>query len=563
MRGSVCDRLACLTAATMTLAISAGVAWAEEPPVDPYYTRQAIEAPMGDGKIERFHVTSLGRVIEGQGTIANPELGSCPITVTHTDSSFEGGSYTAQAGFAESEIAAATYTVPAAAFPIILKTAEMIFATSNATVTTTTKWSIMVWSGNPQTGTLVATYSSDGKILPNIIIPPGTNGVNVLFQIDPNDPEQIVINAPGDGSNSFTVGYRIDEHHDQTANPCFTAPSSNRNAFPTTDVSGLGSPTNNWLFGVNCGQFGCPSNGGWARFSQLNVLCRPSGDWVIRATYEPFSCAGLPGACCYGIGNCITQTLAQCTANGGQYGGDGSNCATFQCAFGACCLPDNSCEEVTATQCATLGGAYQGNGVTCVAASCSTLPRACCFPSTQACVNNISPSNCTNLNGVSGPPGSTCTNYICFPVGACCLFSGQCLDNQSPSQCTSMGGTFRGHQSTCAGVVCPIPDGACCVGVLGCIVIGQEDCELAIGGEYKGDGSNCNDGNGNSQPDVCEACDCPGDANGDCQTNGADLSVLLGQFNTNVSPGTGADYNSDGTVNGADLSVLLSNFGCS
>jgi len=55
---------------------------------------------------------------------------------------------------------------------------------------------------------------------------------------------------------------------------------------------------------------------------------------------------------------------------------------------------------------------------------------------------------------------------------------------------------------------------------------------------------------------------CFGDANGDGLTNGADLSVLLGQFGQTVSPGSDADFNGDGEVNGADLSVLLSNFGC-
>jgi len=54
---------------------------------------------------------------------------------------------------------------------------------------------------------------------------------------------------------------------------------------------------------------------------------------------------------------------------------------------------------------------------------------------------------------------------------------------------------------------------------------------------------------------------CAGDANGDNQVNGADLSVLLGQFGQSVTPGTGADFNGDGIVNGADLSVLLGRFG--
>ncbi len=54
---------------------------------------------------------------------------------------------------------------------------------------------------------------------------------------------------------------------------------------------------------------------------------------------------------------------------------------------------------------------------------------------------------------------------------------------------------------------------------------------------------------------------CGGDANGDLVVNGADLSVLLGQFGAAVTPGAGADFNNDGTVNGADLSVLLGRFG--
>jgi len=54
---------------------------------------------------------------------------------------------------------------------------------------------------------------------------------------------------------------------------------------------------------------------------------------------------------------------------------------------------------------------------------------------------------------------------------------------------------------------------------------------------------------------------CPGDANSDNVVNGADLSLLLGQFGGPVTPEFGADFNGDGLVNGADLSVLLSFFG--
>ncbi len=71
-------------------------------------------------------------------------------------------------------------------------------------------------------------------------------------------------------------------------------------------------------------------------------------------------------------------------------------------------------------------------------------------------------------------------------------------------------------------------------------------------------------GSATSEPatlSVGSAPPCAGDTNGDNLVNGADLSVLLGQFGTTVTPGAGADFNADGVVNGADLSVLLGRFG--
>ncbi len=64
-------------------------------------------------------------------------------------------------------------------------------------------------------------------------------------------------------------------------------------------------------------------------------------------------------------------------------------------------------------------------------------------------------------------------------------------------------------------------------------------------------------------PEAATPPKCPGDVNDDQQVTGADLSVLLAQFGSSVTPGSGADLNADGTVNGADLSVLLGAFGSS
>lgn len=216
--------------------------------------------------------------------VGQAAFAQCPITRTHSGANFGGGSFIVQAGFSEGEAAAASFTVSAAEFPIKINLIEMIFAQSNATVPTTTQWSVFVYEGNPATGTLLYEYSSDGEILPHITMPPGTQGTNVQFSIDPNDPEQMFIYNNG-GSNTFTVGYRIDQHNNGPANPCLQSPPTNSNAFPTTDADGnLSQPSQNWLFALDCGPFGAPA--GWHSFSQLPSFVRPSGDWNIRVTYE-------------------------------------------------------------------------------------------------------------------------------------------------------------------------------------------------------------------------------------------------------------------------------------
>ena len=110
-----------------------------------------------------------------------------PVNVTNTDASFTGGSYIMEAGMAEGEIAAASYTVPAADFPMKFGVGEIIFATQNASQNTVTQWSVLIWQGTPNTGTVVAEEISDDVILPFIRMGPGTNGVDVQFSVDPGD----------------------------------------------------------------------------------------------------------------------------------------------------------------------------------------------------------------------------------------------------------------------------------------------------------------------------------------------------------------------------------------
>ena len=204
----------------------------------------------------------------------------CTIVKTHSGANFGGGSFVVQAGFAEQEAAAASYTLDPGSFPVKLNLMEMVFATYQATVLTTTEWQVFVYEGTPATGTQIFSYDSNDVDIPYIRCGPGTAGVNVQFSIDPNDPEQIIIND--NGSHTFSVGYRILAHN----NPPIInilAPDRYTNCFPTTDADGLSQPTQNWLDSIDIGTFGAP--GGWHSFSQLPVSYRPTGDWNIRATY--------------------------------------------------------------------------------------------------------------------------------------------------------------------------------------------------------------------------------------------------------------------------------------
>lgn len=63
--------------------------------------------------------------------------------------------------------------------------------------------------------------------------------------------------------------------------------------------------------------------------------------------------------------------------------------------------------------------------------------------------------------------------------------------------------------------------------------------------------------NGDGVPDECQSAAELADLNGDGHVDGADLGLLLGNWN---GSGVG-DINGDGTVDGADLGLLLGSWG--
>ncbi len=479
--------------------------------------RSDLEIPVTIDRVPRLVVTLSGKVLldetrpDGPRQPAEPAPRGpgCPVVVsTHTDANFGGGSFIVQAGFAENEMLAASYVLSPSTFPVKFESAEAIFATSNATVPTTTQWSILLFDGPPNSGMLLYEESSLEGILPPIQLGPGTNAVVVQVVIDPSDPEQVFFFNTG-GTNTISVAFRVDDHNNGPANPCFASPPTSSNAFPVTDVSGLASPAGNWLYGLNCGIFGCPPNGGWASFHFLSAACRPSGDWVMRMTWSPVNC---------------------------------------EPAAGACCLPNGMCEVRPASQCQPGQGVYQGDGTTCEGVNCPPPTGACCFASGFCLV--LTEADCIGGGGQWAGAGTACGPNSSCPTGACCLPSGQC-EVVTAGECAAAGGVFRGVGVACSGANCPQPSGACCLPNGFCLVLTEADC-AGIPGVWRGAGTACD-------ASICEEEEgCPVDWNADEMVNSSDISAFLAGWLDSLQNGTlDADFNQDQTVNSSDISAFL------
>ena len=515
--------------------------------------RTRLEAPVFLTNIPVLRVGPHGRASRP----LPPPTDSCNVVATLTDASFSGGSYNAEAGFAQTEMAAATYAVAPGEFPITINLSEVILVTSGATTQTVTQWSLLFYSGTPTNGTLVNTYSSDDQPggLPHARVGPGTAGINIQFSIDPGDPEQLII--PDDGSHKFTVAFRIDQHNQQTGNPCLGAPPTCCNAFPCVDTSGLSSGANNWLYGVNCGPLGCPANGGWSTLANLSSLCRPTGDWVMRTTWSGAGCTPGVGACCMPDGTCQTLTTSDCSLAGGAYQGDGISCAAANCPqpTGGCCFSNGSCLTQSSAGCTGLGGTWLGANVNCSGSTCPTT-GSCCLPA-GSCTAGLTSAQCVAQNGVFRGLGTSCAGANCPNLtGACCTNGGANCGLLLEADCATIGGTWHGAGSTCA-ASCSPPTGACCTnGGANCGLLTQANCSL-IGGSWQGAGS------------ACTACTAPCYANCDSSTtvpilNVLDFSCFLNNFAAGASYANCDQSTTPPVLNVLDFQCFLNRFaaGC-
>ncbi|MDG2477214.1 MAG: hypothetical protein P8M32_04870 [Phycisphaerales bacterium] len=474
-------------------------------------TATAFDAAQSE--VARFDSISVMRIVlsPSLGTSSVRHLrGACPPEVaTLTDSDFGPGQYVIQAGFAQGEAAAAAWILPLDRFPLRFDSAEILFATSGATQSTTTEWGVEIWQGTPGNGTLLQSFQSDDLILPHLTMPPGTSGTIIQFMIDPEDEEQIYIQD--NGTHTYSVAFRIIQHN-QPGSPCISSPPTSANAFPTTDVGGLDSPMGN-LIDMVTGSF-CVCGSGWNTFQQLPGICTPSGDWVLRSTYTPFGCAP---------------------------------------SSGACCLDDGSCEVNSEDACLLQGGLYSGDDSLCADVTCPQPTGACCLESSGACVDSEA-DVCIGFGGV-WHFGEACGSFVCFPEGACCLPDGNCLDALTPEDCVAASGLFRGDSSLCDTENCPAPTSWCCVsdGSQCFDDLEESDC-LAFGGLWGPAGSTC------AAPDACEVSEpCLGDVDGSGDVGVDDALAVLGDWDQ--SGDLPADVTGDGIVDVNDLLAVISAWG--
>jgi hypothetical protein len=158
------------------------------------------------------------------------------------------------------------------------------------------------------------------------------------------------------------------------------------------------------------------NNFGWAAVGVMDPTQLSMDLGTLNFVFETTG----TGACCFPNGSCQVMAANDCTAQGGAYQGDNSDCASVFCPqpMGACCFSDHSCSVTTQVICTAQGGEYQGDDTVCNPLPC---PQA---------------------------------------MGACCLGDGSC-EMMGELDCAAAGGAFRGEGIPCDAIDCtPATPGA-------------------------------------------------------------------------------------------------------
>jgi hypothetical protein len=303
----------------------------------------------------------------------------------------------------------------------------------------------------------------------------------------------------------------------------FTMPSPACNTMPVSYKCGADATCNHpGSLGASGPNSGC--GGVHLRTSIFDGGCNLQG--------EDEDCNPPPaeGACCLTDGSCVEATEAECAAQGGTYGGDGSSCVNVSCPqpAGACCLADGSCVEVTEEDCLAQGGTFNGDGSTCMNANCPQPTGSCCLVDGSCVV--VTADECATMGGTYNGDNSSCMDANCpTPAGACCLADGSCVQ-VTAADCAAQGGSYGGDGSLCKDTDCPQPTGACCLVDGSCVVATADDC-VAQGGAYQGDNSDCGSANCPQPPGACCLMDgtCVEVTEADCTALGGTFSGVLTQ----------------------------------
>ncbi|MGY8757596.1 MAG: hypothetical protein ACKVLC_09520, partial [Phycisphaerales bacterium] len=87
----------------------------------------------------------------------------------------------------------------------------------------------------------------------------------------------------------------------------------------------------------------------------------------------------------------------------------GGDCATADCVAAACCLSSTTCEDLTEDSCVALGGSYKGDGTACATTDCAAVEAGDECTNAWIAVdgaNAFDTSNCT-------PSGNAPTDELC------------------------------------------------------------------------------------------------------------------------------------------------------
>ena len=242
------------------------------------------------------------------------------------------------------------------------------------------------------------------------------------------------------------------------------------------------------------------------------------GVWHSPIDEEPVHCCdALPElwngcGCVGGARVCVWGETSDDVINQLEDEGVGDTCRHIRkwtCESGQ--IPNESCER----SCYNYDGNSFHNGpcmqdmcenTSCIAecgSACVETPLlGCCCAEGQA-HPYYTQDDCSAVNGTSwtggdcfgiecegSPPSDTCVE--CVSLGVCCRM-GICFE-ESEDSCISTGGDYRGNGTTCNDAdidCCDFLQGACCMSDNTCVDVSNSAACVALGGNFQGAGSDC------------------------------------------------------------------------